>query len=78
MGWARAGGTEEAKPHKVDNCCGHRAEGSFTLFVSLLCETENRAGNRSAGDKRHTVALHVLMKTLALHGIRKKRHILTK
>ena len=41
---------------------GHRAGGSFTLFVSLLCATENRAGNSSGGDKRLAVALHVLRK----------------
>ena len=41
---------------------GHKAGGSFTPFVLLLCATENRAGNSSDGDKRLTVALHILMK----------------
>lgn len=63
MGQAQEGGMrKQSHTRWITAVAGRRAEGSFTLFVSLLCATENRTGNSSAGDKRHTVALHVLMK----------------
>ena len=39
MGWARVGGTEEAKPCNVDDCCGWPQGGGFfhTVCFTTVC-----------------------------------------
>ena len=78
-GVARVGATEEAKPHNVDNCCGWPQGWGFFHTVCFITVCNWKQGRKQLWWGQEARCSSTRFKeTVAPHGIRKKRRILTK